>query len=256
MQRVIDTLRTALLCGTALVAVSGAAYAADMSMKDMEDEGRKLGVSFTVAGTTDYVFRGVSQTDEKPTVQMSLDLSYGIFYAGIWGSGIDFDDVPPNSNVEIDLYAGIKPTWNSVTFDFGIIYYLYPRAKDDGAELDYLEFKAGVSKSVFETLTLGATVYYSPEYTGETGEAWTVEGSFSKTLPKIWDIDLTLSGLIGYNEADELEGYTYWNIGLTKTYKNFEFDIRYHDTDIDGCKSATVFQCDERVVGTVKVTIE
>jgi uncharacterized protein (TIGR02001 family) len=256
MQRLLNTLRTALLCGTALAAASGAAYAADMSMKDMEDTGRKLGISFTLAGTTDYVFRGVSQTDEKPTVQMSLDLTYGIFYAGVWGSGIDFDDIPPNSNVEVDFYAGIKPSAGGFDFDFGLIYYHYPRADDGGAELDYIELKAAVSKTVFETLTLGAAVYYSPEYTGETGEAWTVEASFSKALPKIWDFDLTLSGLIGYNEADELEGYTYWNIGLTKTYKNFAFDVRYHDTDLDGCDGATVFQCDERVVGTVKVTLD
>ncbi|MGB3021952.1 MAG: TorF family putative porin, partial [Methyloceanibacter sp.] len=45
----------------------------------------KLGLSATLALTTDYVFRGISQTAGNPAVQGSFDASYGIFYAGIWG---------------------------------------------------------------------------------------------------------------------------------------------------------------------------
>ena len=47
------------------------------------EEARKLVVTFNLDGTSDYVFRGVSQTLNKPTIQGGGDLSYGILYAGV-----------------------------------------------------------------------------------------------------------------------------------------------------------------------------
>src|SRR3546814_12414933 len=78
-----------------------------------------------VALGTDYVFRGISQTDEEPTVQGGFDWSHdsGI-YLGIWGSNVDFDD-GDEAHLETDIYGGWKPTWNGFTFDVGGIYYLY-----------------------------------------------------------------------------------------------------------------------------------
>jgi uncharacterized protein (TIGR02001 family) len=277
MQEFLKVLRTGLLGATALVAVTGAATAADLSLKDdhaMAEEGRKWGVSFTAAAVTDYVFRGISQTSEDGTFQASVDVTYGIAYFGIWGSGIDFgptsteaDSNGQPADIEIDFYAGVKPTWNSVTFDIGGLYYYYPGATDRFVETDYFEFKLGASGTIYDGLTAGLTLYYSPDYSGETGEAFTVEGTVSKTLPKIMHLDLTLSGTLGYTDVEDLGDYTYWNIGLSKTWSKFTLDVRYWDTDIDkntvanpsrngfGCSSADAFACDERVVGTVKVTL-
>ena len=104
--------------------------------------GNSLGRS-TLRGTSDYVFRGISQTDNDPTIQGGLDFSYGILYAGAWASGLDFGGTQApgdglDAQVEIDWYGGIKPTWNSplgtVNLDFGVIYYSYPGATDFLAE--------------------------------------------------------------------------------------------------------------------------
>lgn len=49
--------------------------------------------------------------------------------------------------------------------------------------------------------------------------------------------------------------YAYWNLGLNLAFwekPTFSLDIRYWDTDLDGCSDAQLFQCDERVVGTIK----
>ncbi len=262
MNRFVNVLRAGLLGTTALVAVSGAATAADLSYKDEPamEEARKWGVSFTGAAVTDYVFRGLSQTAEEPTLQASVDITYGIAYFGIWGSGVDFDTVG-GPDVEIDFYAGIKPTWRNVTFDFGAIYYAYPGASDGNTEADYVEFKAGASGEVMSGLSLGVLVYYSPDFSFETGEAWTVEGTVSKTLPKFMMLDLVASATLGYTDVEDLGDYTYWNIGLSKTWNKFTLDVRYHDTDLDvgnngfGCTNADAFSCDERVVGTLKVTL-
>ena len=79
--------KVAALCGVAgvsLAAFSGAAVADD-----------KLTWSATITGTSEYVFRGISQTDEDPTIQGSIGVGYGMFYAGVWASGLDFGDPRP-----------------------------------------------------------------------------------------------------------------------------------------------------------------
>ncbi len=95
---------------------------------------KKLTLSGTAALTTDYIFRGVSNTDENPAVQASFDAAYGMFYAGVWGSNTDFGD-----GIEIDYYAGIKPTWGKFTFDIAGLYYTYPGFNS----IDYFEAEDG-----------------------------------------------------------------------------------------------------------------
>lgn len=200
--------------------------------------------------TSDYVFRGISQTQENPAIFGGVDLAYGMFYAGVWASKIDFDT--EGENVEIDVYAGIKQSYNGVDFDLVVIYYGYPDQAPTSDELDYVEIKLGASTKVWNELTLGATFYYSPEYTGETGETLASEASFSLPLPAIMDHSFELSGTLGYLEYfdsafDELS-YAYWNVGVSKTFmEHFTLDVRYHDTDVDSDLS------DERVVGTFTV---
>ncbi|AKS41278.1 TorF family putative porin [Wenzhouxiangella marina] len=61
-------------------------------------------VDLTLGAYSDYVFRGVSQTDEGPTPQLSLDV-YGEtgWYAGIWASDVDFDE---SGDWELNPYLG------------------------------------------------------------------------------------------------------------------------------------------------------
>lgn len=217
------------------------------------------------------MFRGISQTDNDPTLQGAIDISYGIFYAGIWGSGLDFQAAANDAQLEIDLYAGFKPVWGPATFDFGVIYYVYPGsdfiAPVVGPDLDYFEFKAGVSGEVFKNLSAGATVFYSPDYFGETGSAWTVEGTLAYTLPAIGKLVPSVSGLIGYqdgSDADYLafngfDNYVYWNVGVGVALDKLTLDFRYHGTDAENATSAGLScinnYCDDRFVFTAKVTL-
>ena len=180
--------------GVALLALAGPALAED-----------KFAWSATLTGTSDYVFRGISQTDEDPTVQGSIGFTYGMFYAGAWGSGLDFND---DAELEVDYYAGIKPTWNhsplgDVTFDFGVIYYAYP-GYSLGDIAEYVEYKAGysIASSIIKGLTTGTTVFYSPEYGGEVGEVWTTESVASYSLPNVGIFTPTISGLLGWQSGD------------------------------------------------------
>jgi uncharacterized protein (TIGR02001 family) len=270
-------LRSATLTaamGLVALAISGPVSADGMdkrkSMKDAamaEPPKSDWSITYNFAATTEYVFRGISQSAENPTVQGGVDVAYKIFYAGIWSSGIDFGrSVDPWA--EVDWYAGVKPVVGPVTFDIGVIYYTYPSARDPGAELDYVEVKVGASGEIWKDGTLGVTVYYSPEYTGKTGDVWTFEGSFSQVLPKWRDITPTFSALLGYQVGDSAayksviangdDNYLYWNVGLTLGFTDrFSIDLRYWDTNISdsgGFCSGQLFQCDERFVATAKVT--
>ena len=224
----------------------------------------KLELSATLALTTDYVFRGISQTAGNPAVQGSFDASYGIFYAGIWGSNTDFGGGPFGqdiANLEIDYYAGIAPTWKNFGFDFAALYYTYPGSCDTKCgtgNLDYLELKTAVSYTFAEKLKLGVANYWSPEYSGELGEADALELSASYAFSaKLFNFfSPSISGQLGWQgfENKALDSYTYWNAGLTLGFlEKWSADVRYWDTDIEGCTSG-LFSCNERVVGTVKAT--
>jgi uncharacterized protein (TIGR02001 family) len=286
----MNALRLAAICGAAGMAIAALAGTAAADGYEQysapppppADEGRKFTYSFNIGATSDYVFRGITQSDNDPVPQGGIDLGYGIIYAGAWASGVDFGGtgVPGDgldAQTEIDWYGGIKPTWNvphfntTVTFDFGGIYYTYPAATDFLAELNYFEFKAGYSWSALHpSLVTGSTVYYSPDYFAETGRVWTLETYAAWTLPQAWVFVPVINGLVGWQKGDSDAGYFvnvngtddeyyYWNAGLALTVEKITFDFRYWDTNIGGdaggpfCAGENF--CDERFVFSAKVVL-
>ncbi len=245
--------------------ILGAALIGGMALPAHAEE-FSLGAS--TAMTTDYVFRGISQTDNNPAVQGSIDATYGMFYIGMWGSNLDFGGGPFGqdiANVEIDYYAGITPEWRGISFDIGGIFYTYPGACDSstctpagqpGAEFDYFELKTGASYTFGDSFTVGVTNYWSPEFFGETGSADAVEVGAEYTFGTMMNFfDPSISGLVGWQFIDQGTDYTYWNVGLTLGFmENFAADIRYWDTDLStgGCGGLDI--CDERLVGTLSAS--
>jgi uncharacterized protein (TIGR02001 family) len=160
-----------------------------------------------------------------------------------------------------------------VLFNFGYIYYWYPGAKDSSAELDYVELRAGYSTSFIKNLTTGTTIFWSPEYTGDTDEVITVESVATYALPTMGIFAPSISGTWGWNKslddnanyislvANGDDEYNYWNVGLTLVVDKIAFDFRYWDTDISNAGgfcdgSATgVLQCDSTFVFSTKVTL-
>lgn len=251
------------ISGCAALALAAALFAlpaiAGGSLKD-KPEARRCTFSANVALTTEYVFRGITQTDEGPAVQGGFDATCGLFYAGVWASNLDFG--VDGADIEMDVYAGIKTTTGKISWDLGVIYYAYPKAVDPTAELDYVELKVGASAEIWKGGTLGVTVFYSPEYTGETGEVWTVETGFSQALPAVGRFSPTFSALVGYQSGDIADyavtagddDYWYWNAGVTLGFhEKWSLDLRYWDSDVDGGLCFGL-KCDERFVATLKAT--
>jgi uncharacterized protein (TIGR02001 family) len=200
-------------------------------------------------------------------VQPEFDLYYGIFYAYIWGSNVDFGGaigpggkVKDVASIEIDYGVGITPKWGPITFNIAGLYYTYPGAFDPLGEFDYFELKTGASYTK-GAWTLGVTNYWSPEYFGEVGDSDAIEGAVAYAFSgKLFNFfSPTVSGGVGYWWFDTLTtDYTYWNAGLTLGFmEHWSADVRYYDTDL-GTASCLTFTavsgnlCDARVVGTIK----
>jgi uncharacterized protein (TIGR02001 family) len=81
-----------------------------------------------------YIFRGLTQTDRDPALQGGFDYAHKSgFYAGTWASNISWlrDGAPvpayrSGGSLEWDFYGGWKPTFGDFTFDIGTLYYWYP----------------------------------------------------------------------------------------------------------------------------------
>lgn len=182
-------------------------------------------VSGSVTMASDYVFRGISQTQGLPAIQGSFDYSNGSFYAGVWGSNVDF---AVDETIEVDVYAGVKPELGPVAFDFAAIGYFYPGAGDDGAEYDYMEVKAAGSISPIEPLSLGLAVFYSPEFFGETGEAIYYEGSVGFAVTDAF----SLRAAYGVQDVDAYgDSYNNWSIGASYAVHGFTLGAAYTDSD-------------------------
>jgi hypothetical protein len=132
-----------------------------------------------------------------------FDLTYKeIFYAGIWGSNVNFG-IGPNgqdlANIEIDYYVGITPKVGKWNFDIATYYVTYPGAFDPGGEFDYVEIWTSVSRNLFnDKLELKLYNYWSPEYFGETGNNEVLEFNSEWTLNKVWYFTPKLSGKVGH----------------------------------------------------------
>jgi len=213
----MKAMKIALAAATATVALSGAAMAEELKL------------SYNVGVVSDYVFRGVSQTQEDPAIQGGIDATYGIGYAGVWASNVDFGADDPSA--EIDLYAGVRPTIGDTSIDLGVLYYGY--AKDKGltpGSYSYVELKAAASRPVGPA-TFGLAAYYSPEFPGKTGDAIYYEVNGSVPVME----KLTLSGALGHQEINKAGDYATWNLGLTYAVTDkLGLDVRYSDTDEHG----------------------
>lgn len=279
----LNIRRAALAAVTATAAFAAPAQAQIVKSGDFTLTG-------SIGATTDYIFRGISQNRRDVAGQGTLDATYKYFYVGMFLATVDFANDQSGTvtlgngkniaNLEIDFYAGFKyPVSKMIDVDVGVIYYVYPGGFDGpGAanrELDYVEGKFAITLKPIDPLAVTGTVYYSPEYTNDTGSVVTLEAGATYTLPTWSKIGTAVSGLLGYQTGDDARfksiiangdsSYLYWNAGATFTFEErLSLDFRYWGTDIkdnnaaggfaDRFCSGSVFQCTDAFSATAKVT--
>ncbi len=181
------SLTTAALIGGIMVN-SGAVQA----QQTIESAG--LTIATTPAITTDYVYRGLSQTRGRPAAQLTLDVEHTSgLYIGGFISNVAFAGT--NARQEVDLSAGYRVELGGVKLDLGAVYYAYPgyNAPTGGYELNFYEFALRASYELAPVKFVGLAAV-SPDFTGESGLGIYVEGGFDMAL----DFGFTIGARAGY----------------------------------------------------------
>ena len=204
------------LLATALAMVSGSAFAADMAVKARALKAPPPAafdpwdIAFGSAIMSDYVFRGVTQSNHNPSVAAYFEPRYNVtkdlqLYVGASGESISFTN---RAAAEIDIYGGIRPTFGAFAFDFGVWGYLYPGGTCiNGAAFDtagnalspecttnfiangntmkkdvsFFEVYGKMNYTVNDNWQFGVTEFYSPNFlnSGAWGNYASVTGKYT-----------------------------------------------------------------------------
>ncbi len=188
-------------------------------------------LSANIGAVSNYVWRGVTQTNDGAAIQGGIDYSHESgFYAGTWASNV-------NGGEEWDIYAGFSGEVSGFGYDVGVIDYMYPSANSDA---DFVEIYGSVSFSVLtaginytvasdtsdtaggnETFIKGDTYYYVSAST-DLGDGWGVGGTFG-----YYDFDD--DGVAGTNTS-----YKHLQLDVTKSagdFGDFTFSVSKADKE-------------------------
>jgi uncharacterized protein (TIGR02001 family) len=174
-------------------------------------------VSFNAALTTDYRYRGLSQTRLDPAVQGGADYVHNPsgLYVGTWLSSIKWvDDLGGDGKVEWDIYAGKRGELaTGLTYDIGGLYYFYPNNS------------LSPSANTFE---LYGQLGYGPAYVKYSRSTTNLFGTADSKGSGYLDVGANIdvgSGLLlnlhaGHQEVEHNSAFSYndYKIGLTKDF--------------------------------------
>ncbi|AWL12208.1 hypothetical protein HMF8227_01735 [Saliniradius amylolyticus] len=205
--------------------------------------------SSTVNLTSDYTFNGVSQTQNDPALQVSLDYAGEEgFYAGAWTSNVDFGEF---ADLEFDVYAGqYRQLTDELGVDYGIAYYSY-HGSSDSSDGNYPEV---YSKFNYASAlgTSEMNLWYSWDYFGTDAGHSIIELAHTFSLADGHDLRLSWDESASQDKADYQWGthssYRHWRAAYMTSYKGFNFSLAYEDTTLDWDTA------DERVVASVSRT--
>jgi uncharacterized protein (TIGR02001 family) len=182
--------------------------------------------SWSIDATSDYVFRGVSQSDEDPALQIGADFSFlGGFYVGAWASNVDFGTGGPD--FELDTFIGWNTDLNdSFNLDLMVNRYNYIGSDEN---IDYNEFIAALAYDETYTFTFG--------YTNDVYNL--NEDSFYYNLAGSWGIGNGFAldaayGLTTFSGSTGFEDYQDWSIGVSREFGAITAALGYYDTNSDG----------------------
>ncbi|CAN0602481.1 unnamed protein product, partial [Ectocarpus sp. 12 AP-2014] len=148
-----------------------------------------------VSVVSNYIFRGVTQTDGDAAVQGGLDYAdESGLYVGGWASTVDFGTADPVTSYEIDLYAGFAGEVEGVGYDVGYLYYAYP---DSDTNIDFGEIYGELSYSLF---ALGVAYTVNSENKDSVFDTGDIYYYASAGVPLANDFSVSLTA--GYYDFD------------------------------------------------------
>jgi uncharacterized protein (TIGR02001 family) len=185
--------------------------------------------SFNVGATTDYRYRGISQSGLKPAASAGADYSHSSgLYLGVWASTIKWiKDAGGGANAEIDLYGGYKFNISKdVGLDVGLLTYQYP-SNGLTPSTNTLEWYVAASYGI-------GTLKYSNSTSNLFGFANSKRSGY-------WEINttsdlgdgLTVTGHLGYQSVKNNSAFSYldYKVGVTKDVAGYLLGAALVGTD-------------------------
>jgi uncharacterized protein (TIGR02001 family) len=182
-------------------------------------------VSMNAAVTSNYMWRGVTQTGDDAAVSGGIDYNHeNGFYAGAWTSNVGFG---AGSGSEVDFYVGHTGTLSSIDYDIGYVMYKYPATGFE--ESDFSEVYLNTS---FNNFTLGLALNVNSDIDDDqafgTGDIYTY-ASYYFALPQEYSMTLT-GGIYNFDEDEVIYG--------DSDYSHVQVDISKNDFTLSVSKAS------------------
>lgn len=259
-------MKKVTLLATALAMVTGSAFAADMPLKALKAPPAPAfdpwDVAFGGAIMSDYIFRGITQSNHKPSVAAYFEPRYNVtkdlqLYVGVSAESISFAN---RAAAEVDVYGGIRPTFGAFAFDIGVWGYLYPggtcyygAAADTAGnplsaecaanflpngnvikrDVSFFEVYGKVTYTINDNWSVGVNEYYSPNFlnTGAWGNYSSITAKYvaPSTIFGSSGVGMYVSGEFGrqwLGTSDSFYGTGFTNPGFAGPFPN---GIKYAD---------------------------
>ena len=183
-------------------------------------------VTTNLGATSDYRFRGISQTQNAPALQGGIDYAdkSGV-YIGNWNSSVSSQLYTNGSGLESYLYAGYKKEVKGVTLDVGSYNYFYPRASVGKTNYDTKEVYVGAAKGpvsvkvsqslgdYFATSNSRSTKYYQADVT------YPITGTKASVLAHAGKTDIANNTTLDYTD---------YNFGVGYNIAGFDVSAKYY----------------------------
>ncbi len=179
------------------------------------------------AVTTDYVRRGVTQSDGHGAAQLGIDVAgRSGWYAGAWVSTVDIEPAPGRErDVETNYYAGyLFDVTERLRLGANVVAYEYPGST---GPIDYSYVEYSLTSNFDDWLFLEFA--YSPDLYNSGADTQNLDAFVEFQIAE----SLLASGGVGYYDVSDFsgQGYGYWQLGLTKIFRRNSLDLRFHDTN-------------------------
>ena len=199
--------------------------------------------------TTDYVYRGVTNSDSHGAFQLGGDLSFDSgFYLGAWGSTVDISNGPGRQrDLEIDYYVGyVHDVSSKLSVGANFVSYNFPGAEGQ-FDYDYSEYSltSNYNDRLWFEYSYSPDLYHSGLST-QNYELYTESPIGGST---------TLGASIGLYDVSNFSGsdYRYWQLGVTRPFGIVDIDLRYFDTSEWVRIVSTPERAEQRLVLSIKM---
>ncbi|MGQ0661764.1 TorF family putative porin [Sphingosinicella sp.] len=214
-------------------------------------------LSFEGAATlvSDYRFRGISLSDGHAAVQGTATARHRSgAYLSFWASTLDGFGELGGSNLELDLYAGVRHPLAGGTLDVGLLYYAYPGSS--GGDFEFFEPYASYSHS-FGPANAKFSLAFAPAQDALGGNSnFYAAADLAVALPAT---PMTLRAHAGRSHGNTplspTGDYLEWQFGADLVWRGLTLGVTYVDTDLSAAEAISAGAAREIVAPTIVLSL-